>query len=169
MALDGTLDGPRIPEQNIPIFSNAICWWPCRSCALGSSTAAFAAAGSVAGAYVAALCSLPVLIWNAQHHWITVQHVASDGAIGQRRGGGRSRSDFLLAEGGLLHPVFFAGAAGPLWRCLAGEAGRSKTRSSFFYLAWGDAAYSCFYFLWSFQQPRRTKLDVHRRWCRCFV
>ncbi len=27
------------------------------------------------------LCMLPVLVWNQQHHWITVTHVASDGGL----------------------------------------------------------------------------------------
>ena len=28
------------------------------------------------------LCALPVLIWNAQHDWITVSHVANDAGVG---------------------------------------------------------------------------------------
>jgi 4-amino-4-deoxy-L-arabinose transferase-like glycosyltransferase/membrane-associated phospholipid phosphatase len=64
---------------------------------------------------LAALCSLPVLIWNARHQWITVQHVASDGQLG-RPWERAFTLDFLLAEAGLLHPVFFAGA---LWAALA--------------------------------------------------
>jgi 4-amino-4-deoxy-L-arabinose transferase-like glycosyltransferase/membrane-associated phospholipid phosphatase len=64
---------------------------------------------------LAALCSLPVLIWNGRHGWITVQHVASNGGLGQpwRR---TYTLDFLLLEAGLLHPVFFAGA---VWAALA--------------------------------------------------
>jgi len=64
---------------------------------------------------LAALCSLPVLVWNAQHGWITVQHVASDGGWGQpwRR---TFILDFLEGEAGLLHPVFFAAA---VWAALA--------------------------------------------------
>jgi 4-amino-4-deoxy-L-arabinose transferase-like glycosyltransferase/membrane-associated phospholipid phosphatase len=64
---------------------------------------------------LAAVCSWPVVVWNAQHHWITVRHVASDGGWGEpwRRA---FTLDFLLAEAGLLHPVFFAGA---VWAALA--------------------------------------------------
>ncbi|EEF61062.1 glycosyltransferase family 39 protein [Pedosphaera parvula] len=50
------------------------------------------------GPYVALLinliCALPVLIWNYQHHWITVQHVANDGSLQQ---------DWNLSPAQLLH------------------------------------------------------------------
>jgi hypothetical protein len=58
---------------------------------------------------VVAICSLPVVIWNSQHNWITVAHVASDGQLGQKT----SRFytlEFLLTETGVLNPVFFIGA-----------------------------------------------------------
>jgi 4-amino-4-deoxy-L-arabinose transferase-like glycosyltransferase/membrane-associated phospholipid phosphatase len=64
---------------------------------------------------IVVVCSLPVLIWNSQHHWITVAHVASDGQLGQKT----SRNytlEFLLSEAGVLNPVFFAGA---LWAAIA--------------------------------------------------
>jgi 4-amino-4-deoxy-L-arabinose transferase-like glycosyltransferase/membrane-associated phospholipid phosphatase len=64
---------------------------------------------------VASLFLLPVLIWNAQHDWITIQHVASDGRLGQKS----SRTftaDFLLTEGLILHPVFYVAA---LWAAVA--------------------------------------------------
>src|SRR5262249_13559634 len=31
-----------------------------------------------------ALFALPVLIWNSQHHWITVSHVAGAAGVGQK-------------------------------------------------------------------------------------
>jgi 4-amino-4-deoxy-L-arabinose transferase-like glycosyltransferase/membrane-associated phospholipid phosphatase len=63
---------------------------------------------------VVVFCSLPVLIWNSQHNWVTVAHVASDGALGEKW----SRIftwDFLVMEAGVLNPVFFIGA---LWAAL---------------------------------------------------
>jgi membrane-associated phospholipid phosphatase len=73
---------------------------------------------------LAAGCCLPVIIWNAQRDWITVRHVASDGGLGQpwQR---TFTLDFLLAEFGLLNPVFFAGAvwaALEFWRRGRGNA-----------------------------------------------
>lgn len=55
------------------------------------------------------LCSLPVLVWNSQHNWITVAHVASDGQLGQKTTRNHTL-EFLLSEAGVLNPVFFIGA-----------------------------------------------------------
>ena len=73
------------------------------------------------------LACLPVVIWNAQHHWITVEHVATDGQLDQAW---RQTFvlDFLLTEAGILHPVFFVAA---LW---AGAAFWRKGRQDPFQL-----------------------------------
>jgi 4-amino-4-deoxy-L-arabinose transferase-like glycosyltransferase len=74
---------------------------------------------------IAAVCLLPVVIWNAQHHWVTIQHVASDGRLGQPW----ERTftwDFLWQESLVLHPFFFWGA---LWAAAA--FWRRKPRSAF--------------------------------------
>jgi len=64
---------------------------------------------------VVLVCSLPVLIWNSQHGWVTVAHVASDGKLGQSTD--RSHVlEFILGEFGLLNPVFFVGA---VWAAIA--------------------------------------------------
>ena len=70
------------------------------------------------GPYLALLvnlvCALPVLIWNWQHDWITVSHVAGDAQVGQT-----SRiltAEFLGTEFGLLNPIFFVGTA---WAAIA--------------------------------------------------
>jgi membrane-associated phospholipid phosphatase len=57
------------------------------------------------------LCTLPVVIWNAQHGWITAQHVAERSGFGQEwRPTLRFFLDFLFAEGALLNPFFFFAA-----------------------------------------------------------
>jgi 4-amino-4-deoxy-L-arabinose transferase-like glycosyltransferase len=59
---------------------------------------------------VLAVCALPVLIWNWQHDWITVSHLANRGGLQKPWEWQRSASflrDFLLAETALLNPVFF--------------------------------------------------------------
>jgi membrane-associated phospholipid phosphatase len=83
------------------------------------------------GPYLALLLNLflalPVLIWNAQHHWITVTHVAEAAEAGkawrpsaeQLLQSLRHVSEFLGSEAGLLNPVFFIGmiwAAVAFWR-----------------------------------------------------
>jgi membrane-associated phospholipid phosphatase len=64
---------------------------------------------------IACVFTLPVLIWNAQHQWVTVGHVASDGQLGEAW----HRTyvvEFLLTEAALLHPLFFVAA---LWAAVA--------------------------------------------------
>jgi membrane-associated phospholipid phosphatase len=54
------------------------------------------------------VCTLPVVIWNSQHNWITVHHVAGNAGFGSQS---KIRTlDFLLAEFALLNPIFFIGA-----------------------------------------------------------
>ena len=63
-----------------------------------------------------ALGTLPVVIWNAQHHWITVNHVAGDAGL-------HSAWHFTLnyfweftgAQLGLLNPIFFIAALVAMW------------------------------------------------------
>jgi len=56
---------------------------------------------------VNALCALPVLVWNAQHGWITVTHLEERGGLDtQWRPTLQFFRDFVLNETGLLHPVF---------------------------------------------------------------
>ena len=113
VAVDGILDGAGIPEQIHQPLSMALLGFVL--CALAAGAAALAPGRARLALALAALCSLPVLVWNAQHGWITVQHVASDGGWGQpwRR---TFILDFLEGEAGLLHPVFFAAA---VWAALA--------------------------------------------------
>lgn len=75
------------------------------------------------GFYLAILinlfCSLPVIVWNWQNHWITIEHVSNDGALG--RGWNPKFFDFIAAETILLNPVFFIGmliAVIAFWRTL---------------------------------------------------
>jgi membrane-associated phospholipid phosphatase len=66
---------------------------------------------------VIAFCTLPVVIWNARHGWITIHHVAGNAGLnGQWHPTLRHFTDFVLQEFGLLNPVFFIGA---LWAMIA--------------------------------------------------
>ncbi len=88
------------------------------------------------GPYLALLvnlvCALPVLIWNSQHQWITVTHVAWVAGVGSTwRPTLRYVGEFLGAEAGLLNPVFFVGtvwAAIMFWR-----RGRQDPRLVYFF------------------------------------
>ncbi len=67
------------------------------------------------------LCTLPVVIWNAQHNWITITHVAgdagltghSDHPVGLAEHLSTSFGyffEFTTSEFALLNPIFFIGA-----------------------------------------------------------
>jgi membrane-associated phospholipid phosphatase len=76
------------------------------------------------GPYLALLvnliCATPVLLWNAQHHWITVTHV--EGNAGANKPWEASWShlgdfaSFIGVESFLLNPIFFVAT---VWACIA--------------------------------------------------
>jgi membrane-associated phospholipid phosphatase len=73
------------------------------------------------GPYLALLINVlgatPVLIWNAQRHWITVKHVADDAGVGKPWNPTlRYFGEFIGAELGLLNPVFFVAM---VWAAIA--------------------------------------------------
>ena len=64
-----------------------------------------------------ALCTLPVIVWNSQHGWITLHHVADNaGMQTEWHPTLQHFQEFFLQEMGLLNPVFFVGA---LWAMVA--------------------------------------------------
>lgn len=94
---------------------------------------------------IVALCSLPVVIWNSQHNWITVAHVASDGQLGEKW----HRTyvgEFLLTEAGVLNPVFFVAA---LWAAIGFWRGGRRDPWQLFLFSMGAPLF-LMYFLLSF-------------------
>jgi hypothetical protein len=78
------------------------------------------------------LCSLPVLIWNAQHEWITVEHVATNAGRGEPWIATLNFLwDFLGSEAILLNPIFFFAM---LWAMIGfwSRAGRNPLLLFFF-------------------------------------
>jgi len=74
-------------------------------------------AGPYLALLIVALASLPVIIWNAQHSWATIEHVASNAArTGAWRPTFKFFWEFIGAEFALLNPVFFVGMA---WAVIA--------------------------------------------------
>jgi hypothetical protein len=66
---------------------------------------------------ILALCTLPVLIWNAQNGWVTVRHVAENAGLSSPwRPTFQFFWEFFFTEAALLNPVFFVGA---LWAMAA--------------------------------------------------
>ncbi len=66
---------------------------------------------------VFALCTLPVVIWNAQHGWVTLTHVAGNAKLDQQwQPTLKYFFEFLGAQAGFLNPVFFCAM---VWASLA--------------------------------------------------
>ncbi|MEK7674648.1 MAG: glycosyltransferase family 39 protein [Verrucomicrobiota bacterium] len=117
-----------------------VLWRPARGQLLRS--------GPYLALLVLGLCTLPVLIWNAQHDWITVAHLANRGGLDQTwQPSLRFFWDFLIAEAGLLNPVFFLAA---LWAALAFWR-REKANPLLIYLFSMGAPLFLFYFLYTFR------------------
>ena len=59
------------------------------------------------------VCTLPVVIWNTQHHWITVHDVTGDAGLHSAwHPTLQYFLEFVASEAGLLNPIFFLAA---LW------------------------------------------------------
>jgi membrane-associated phospholipid phosphatase len=88
------------------------------------------------GPYLALLvnviCAVPVLVWNSQHHWITVSHVADNAKVGEPwKPTLKYLFDFLASESLALNPVFFAGM---IWAAIAfWRRGRHNPRLAYFF------------------------------------
>jgi membrane-associated phospholipid phosphatase len=97
---------------------------------------------------VTALCSVPVLIWNAQHQWITVEHVGQNAGVHKTwHPTLKFLGEFLGAEFGLLNPVFFVAS---VWAAIAfWRRGRHNPRLVYFFSM--GAPLFLVYFLYSFR------------------
>jgi hypothetical protein len=97
---------------------------------------------------VNALCTLPVLIWNAQHGWITVTHLEGRGGLDRAWVPTlRFFSDFAGAEFGLLNPVYFIAAA---WAAIAIWRRGRKTPLLVYLFSMGAPLF-LFYLLYTFR------------------
>jgi len=95
------------------------------------------------------VCTTPVIIWNAQHGWISVHHVAGNAGLDKQwQPTMRYFWDFLFAEAGLLNPIFFVGA---LWAMFAfWKQPRHKLSGLWLYFFCMGAPLFLGYWLWSF-------------------
>lgn len=86
-------------------------------------------AGPYLALLIVALCTIPVIVWNAQHSWVTVEHVASNATRNVEWKPFSSFTEFIGAEFGLLNPIFFAGA---MWAMFAFWRQRTPLLTYFF-------------------------------------
>jgi 4-amino-4-deoxy-L-arabinose transferase-like glycosyltransferase len=81
-------------------------------------------AGFWTAAAVAALCSLPILIWNAQHGWVTFRHVGWQAGVQQREGvHWLGPLAFVGGQAALLLGWWFVAWAGAMWAYRPWKAG----------------------------------------------
>ena len=93
------------------------------------------------------ICTLPVVLWNSQHGWITAHHVADDAGLqGQWHPTLRYVWDFLGSEAALMNPIFFVGA---IWAMICFWKSR-RERPLWLYLFCMGAPVFLGYGLWSF-------------------
>jgi 4-amino-4-deoxy-L-arabinose transferase-like glycosyltransferase len=94
-------------------FAVFFCLWP-------ASRQQLRRPGPYLALAVNLLCAVPVLLWNAQHDWISMSHLHDRaGLTGGWQPTLKYSLDFTLAEAGLLNPVFFVGiiwAVAAVWR-----------------------------------------------------
>ena len=103
--------------------------------------------GSWVALGVFALCTLPVLIWNSQHGWITVNHVAGDAGMHSTwKPTLNYFFEFTGAEFGLLNPIFFIAA---MWALFAAWK-RRKEKPLWLFLFCMSAPVFLGYWLFSF-------------------
>ena len=63
-----------------------------------------------------AVCTLPVLVWNSQHGWITVVHLLERGKIGESTGYSLlPMLEYLGLHAGVYSPLLFLGLLWGLW------------------------------------------------------
>ncbi len=93
------------------------------------------------------ICTLPVVIWNSQRGWPTLNDVGGDAGLhGQWHPTLRYFWDFLGSEAALLNPVFFVGA---VWAMIGFWKSR-RERPLWLYLFCMGAPVFLGYGLWSF-------------------
>jgi 4-amino-4-deoxy-L-arabinose transferase-like glycosyltransferase len=73
-------------------------------------------AGFWIAAAIAALCSMPILIWNAQHDWVSFRHVGWQAGVQQREGvHWLGPLSFVGGQAGLLLGWWFVAWVGAMW------------------------------------------------------
>lgn len=94
------------------------------------------------------LGTLPVIIWNAQHHWVTLTHLSDRAGVDKAwRPTLRFFGEFVGAEVALLNPVFFVAI---IWAAIAfWKKGRHNPKLVYFFSM--GAPLFVIYWLFSFR------------------
>ena len=111
------------------------------------------------------LLTLPVLIWNYQHDWITLTHLKDRGGLNQAwQLTFRWFSEFLGSELVLLNPVYFLGI---LWAAIAVWRYHRDSPLLLYFFCMGAPL---FLFYWIYTLRARVQPNwIALRWCRCLA
>lgn len=102
-------------------------------------------------------CTLPVIIWNSQHHWITLTHVAANAQLDQEwHPTLKYFFEFPGAQAGFLNPVFFVAM---LWASFAFWKRRAE-KPLWLFLACMGAPLFYGYWLYSFHSRVQANWPV---------
>ncbi|MSU63099.1 MAG: phosphatase PAP2 family protein [Pedosphaera sp.] len=96
--------------------------------------------GPYLGLVVMIICTIPVIWWNWKNDWITVTHLANRGGLDRAwQPTIRFTRDFLLAEAGLLNPVFFIAA---IWAAVVIVKNQRRDRLEAYLLCMGTPLFA---------------------------
>src|SRR5438105_8807334 len=104
-----------------------------------------------------ALCTLPPIIWNAQHTWITLAHLRSRGSLDHSLGvHPRELLGFLAVHFFFFSPLLFLGLA---WAVIANWR-RARQQFKVLYLFWFGLPVFAFYLLVSINKQAAPNWDA---------
>src|SRR6185503_7515791 len=107
-----------------------------------------------------AMCTLPVLIWNARHSWVALHHLWTNARLDKDwKPTPDYIGDFFLTETGLLNPVFFLAS---LWAMLKMWKGERTQPLLKYFFSMGAPVFLGYWLL-----TLRTR--VHSNWIVCAV
>ena len=111
------------------------------------------------------ICTLPVIIWNSQHGWITLDHVAGNTGLDKKwEPTLKFFGEFSGAEFGLLNPIFFIAV---LWAGFAFWKRRAEKPLWLYFACMGAPLfYGCW--LWSLHsrvQPNHPAAAIPPMFC----
>jgi 4-amino-4-deoxy-L-arabinose transferase-like glycosyltransferase len=102
------------------------------------------------------LCTIPVIVWNAQHAWITLSHLRARGGLDQNTGFHPSAVLTFLAHHFLAYsPILFGALA---W-AVAASWKRARTHFKTLYLFWFGLPVFALYLLLSLKRPAAPNWD----------
>ncbi|MGH7178348.1 MAG: ArnT family glycosyltransferase [Tepidisphaeraceae bacterium] len=94
-------------------------------------------AGAVVALGIATLFSIPVIVWNAQHDWVSLRHVAHQTGVSAGSLLRGNTLEFIASQFGVLGPPLAVLMGGAVWWTLRAREGEAQFNQRRFLLAIG--------------------------------